>query len=167
MAIMINNKKKVSECKTWSRDCDSLWSPVRTVARSVPSADGVCCWAAVALAAPPSAGDAALSAPGAFSTEKRRWSQGELHDFGYCSTWNVKVSPLRGSNEFPEEEQRAYLRNLISSFLVSLSVMIFDVVTLTSTPSTMNLRVFFNVFLWRFVSWKNTEHDEYKGTTAS
>lgn len=39
-----------------------------------------------------------------------------------------------------------YLRNLISSFLASLSLMIFDVVTLTSTPSTMNLRVFFSVF---------------------
>lgn len=43
-------------------------------------------------------------------------------------------------------EAGGYLRNLISSFLVSLSVMILDVVTLTSTPSTMNFRVFFNVF---------------------
>lgn len=45
-----------------------------------------------------------------------------------------------------------YLRNLISSFFVSLSVMIFDVVTLTSTPSTMNLRVFFSVFFWRLMT---------------
>lgn len=46
------------------------------------------------------------------------------------------------------------LRNLISSFFVSLSVTIFDVVTLTSTPSTMNFRVFFSVFFCRLMSWK-------------
>lgn len=47
-----------------------------------------------------------------------------------------------------------YLKNRISSFLVSLSVTIFDVVTLTSTPSTRNLRVFFRVFFCRLMSWR-------------
>lgn len=59
----------------------------------------------------------------------------------------VKRTTAKRSEGSPGEGPRSYLRNLISSFLVSLSVMIFDVVTLTSTPSTMNLRVFFSVFL--------------------
>ena len=58
--------------------------------------------------------------------------------------------------------QAVYLRNLISSFLVSLSVTIFEVVTLTSTPSTMNFLVFFNVFFCRLVSW----HDKMEAIDA-
>lgn len=54
-------------------------------------------------------------------------------------------------------KQTPHLRNLISSFLASLSVTIFEVVTLTSTPSTMNLRVFFRVFFCRFDSFNVTE----------
>lgn len=65
-----------------------------------------------------------------------------------CMTGDrVKRTIAKMSKRSPGEGPRSYLRNLISSFLVSLSVMIFDVVTLTSTPSTMNLRVFFSVFL--------------------
>lgn len=45
------------------------------------------------------------------------------------------------------------LRNLISSSFFSSSLMILEVVTLTSTPSTTNLRVRFRVFLFIWESW--------------
>jgi len=55
-----------------------------------------------------------------------------------------------GNIKFTSE--KAYRRNLISSLLESFSVTIFDVVTLTSTPSTTNFRVFFKVFFCLLVS---------------
>lgn len=55
-------------------------------------------------------------------------------------------------------EWNTHLRNLISSSFFSSSPMIFDVVTLTSTPSITNFLVFFSVLLEKL--W-----EEKHGTT--
>ena len=59
---------------------------------------------------------------------------------------NPAKCPTAMSSITHEPPVVGYLRKRSSSLLVSLSVMILEVVTLTSTPSTMNLRVFFMVF---------------------
>lgn len=61
--------------------------------------------------------------------------------------------PEKSQNQLKSRCSSTHLRNRNSSVLESLSVTIFDVVTLTSTPSTTNLRVFFNVFFCLLVSW--------------
>lgn len=53
----------------------------------------------------------------------------------------------------PPPQSPTCLRNLISSSFFSSSLMILEVVTLTSTPSTTNLRVRFRVFLCIRESW--------------
>lgn len=76
-----------------------------------------------------------------------KMKRAERKFYQWMQTWGKHAKGLRAVKQL-----MAHRRNLISSLLVSLSVMIFDVVTLTSTPSTMNLRVFFRVFFCLLLS---------------
>lgn len=135
--VLLRNQTPAFTLWALNQLSDLLSFPVQSVGRSVLFVVAACCWVVVGPSALPFAAGAAPWAPDAYG-----WTREREVFFFFHIIWSRPTQMKTGE----------YLRNLISSFFVSLSVMIFDVVTLTSTPSTMNLRVFFNVFFWRLMT---------------